>query len=370
MDAIDAVENNIRHRARGGLESPSQLLCMLQAAAFLCGAYAVECIHRKHMLQAEALLDHAEGLTRKGVLKKCSETDLVRCGLRAAMFNVNALLHRQMGNHSQSFRMLQRALKIARQKQGLEVMEAATLINMCSVLMAQGQLPDAITIAGASLSLLSKHELEAEMAWEYEASMHQHIEAGDARSTHAGGRAGRSARISAIWAMVAISHHNLGTMHETARRSDTAKLNYERAQQITHQYLGPSSHIASIISAALLAQPASATSSSRAESQAHSPLSQHLTSSKLSSQFASDGGDDGKGVDTVSAPSLLQGVSEGKLAGKRPAVVQVVGGGASTDVAICSPDSVHRSLVESCGYVHWGHAPTGLRHKVNIANIT
>jgi hypothetical protein len=64
------------------------------------------------------LLEHAEGLTRKAVLKKCHETDLVRwyksscfalvqeyllttnntqvrCGLRAALFSVHALLHRQ-----------------------------------------------------------------------------------------------------------------------------------------------------------------------------------------------------------------------------------------------------------------------------------
>jgi len=96
MDAIQAVETNIRHRARGGIESPSQLLCMLQATAFLCGAYAVECIHRKQLDEAEQLLEHAEGLTRKSVLKKCRETDLVRCGLRAATFSVNALRHRQV----------------------------------------------------------------------------------------------------------------------------------------------------------------------------------------------------------------------------------------------------------------------------------
>ncbi len=117
MDAIQAVETNIRHRARGGIESPSQLLCMLQATAFLCGAYAVECIHRKQLDEAQQLLEHAEGLTRKSVLKKCRETDLVRCGLRAATFSVDALRHRQAGNHALSFRCLQRALKIARQKQ-------------------------------------------------------------------------------------------------------------------------------------------------------------------------------------------------------------------------------------------------------------
>ena len=254
MDAIQAVETNIRHRARGGVESPSELLCMLQATAFLCGAYAVECIHRKLLEEAELLLEHAEGLTRKSVLKKCRETDLVRCGLRAATFSVNALRHRQAGNHAQSFRMLQRALKIARQKQGLEMIEAATLINMGSVLMSQGQLSDAITIAGASLSLLSKHEVEAAMAWECEASTHHHLSSADDLQAQAGGRAGRSARMNAVWAMVAMAHHNLGAMHEAARRPDVATLNYQRAQELAQQYLGPASHIASIITAALCAQ--------------------------------------------------------------------------------------------------------------------
>jgi hypothetical protein len=36
----------------------------------------------------------------------------------------------------------------------------------------QGQLADGITIAGASLSLLSKHELEAGMAWDIEMEIH------------------------------------------------------------------------------------------------------------------------------------------------------------------------------------------------------
>ena len=49
MDTIEAVENNICLRARGGIDSPSDLLCMLQvymhtgwvllATAFLCGAH-------------------------------------------------------------------------------------------------------------------------------------------------------------------------------------------------------------------------------------------------------------------------------------------------------------------------------------------
>ena len=106
---------------------------MLQATAFLCGAYATESIQRRAWDEAAALLDKAQELTRKGVLRKCRETDLVRCGLRAATFHVHALLHRQMGCHGQAVRMLQRALKVTRQKQGLEVTEAATLINLGSV---------------------------------------------------------------------------------------------------------------------------------------------------------------------------------------------------------------------------------------------
>ena len=346
MGAIEAVENNIRHRARGGLESPSQLLCMLQATAFLCGAYAVECIHRKQVDEAELLLEHAESLTRKGVLKKCRETDLVRCGLRAATFNVNALLHRQMGEHSKSFRMLQRALKIARQKQGLEVMEAATLTNMGSVLMSQGQLPDAITIVGASLSLLSKHELEAARAWESEVSLHQYISSGDVPSTEAGGRAGRSARINAIWAMVAMSHHNRGAMHEAAKRSDVACHNYERALEIAHQYLGPSSHTATVISAALSAQQPGSPRSRGA-----SDKLQPTPEKKLSRSG---------GRPPVTSTSA-DGDAPQRSTRRRPDPVQVEA--SSSWAVVRSPDSVHRTLVESCGYVHWGHAPTGLRHK-------
>jgi len=55
----------------------------------------------------------------------------------------------------------------------------------------QGQLADGITIAGASLSLLSKHELEAGMAWDNEMEIHQHIAAGQLAYEQAGGRAGR-----------------------------------------------------------------------------------------------------------------------------------------------------------------------------------
>jgi hypothetical protein len=40
MDTIEAVENNICLRARGGIDSPSDLLCMLQVCiCMLAGCY-------------------------------------------------------------------------------------------------------------------------------------------------------------------------------------------------------------------------------------------------------------------------------------------------------------------------------------------
>ena len=376
VHAIEAVENNIRLRARGGLDSPAQLICMLQATAFLCGAYATESIQRRSWDEAAALLDKAQELTRKGVLRKCRETDLVRCGLRAATFHVHALLHRQMGCHGQAVRMLQRALKVTRQKQGLEVTEAATLINLGSVsprpalpvcaciyarnvcmrggvhvaflhayvcgrvylcvlaqvLLAQGQLTDAMTIAGAALSLLSNHEVEAAKAWACEATLQGKSAArvgGAGAGAGAGGRAGRSARMNALWAMVAVSRHNLGTMHETACRMEAARSNYQHALEVAVQYLGADSRIAAIVSAAVQA-----------------------LSGPVTAQV------------TGSAPSLA---SNGrKCPRQRPAAVLLSGEeGAGVEEQIVSPDSLHRSLVESCGvgYMHWGHAPTELRVK-------
>ena len=44
--------------------------------------------------------------------------------------------------------------------------------------------------------------------------------------------------------MVAMSHHNLGAMHEATKRADMTELNYKRAHDIAEQYLGPASQIA------------------------------------------------------------------------------------------------------------------------------
>ena len=52
------------------------------------------------------------------------------------------------------------------------------------------------------------------------------------------------ARFNAICAMVAMSHHNLGAMHEATKRADMTELNYKRAHDIAEQYLGPASQIA------------------------------------------------------------------------------------------------------------------------------
>ena len=57
---------------------------MLQSVAYLCTAYAVECIARKDFVQAKALLDRGTQLTHKRLLKKCKVTELVRVGLRVA----------------------------------------------------------------------------------------------------------------------------------------------------------------------------------------------------------------------------------------------------------------------------------------------
>jgi len=44
--------------------------------------------------------------------------------------------------------------------------------------------------------------------------------------------------------MVAMSHHNLGAMHEATKRADMTELNYKRAHDIAEQYLGPASQVA------------------------------------------------------------------------------------------------------------------------------
>jgi len=266
-------------------------------------------------------------------------------------------LFRQMGSHSQAFRALQRALKIARQKQGLEVMEAATLINMGAVLMSQGQLLDAITIIGAALSMLSKHEVEAALAWQCEVSIHNSATTGEGGGVEIGGRAGRSARINAIGAMVAMAHHNLGAMHEAARRLEVAKVNYDKAHELAHQYLGPSSHIASIIAAALSAQGCS-------KSKGRGKVQGETSREHAQEQ---NGGGEATSPDTKCAQQDLDpehdaGATRAGAVGsgrRRPAALQ------TSKEALRSPDAVHRSLVEEAyGYVHWGHAPTGLRLKV------
>ena len=206
------------------------------------------------------------------------------------------------------------------------------LCVLAQVLLAQGQLTDAMTIAGAALSLLSNHEVEAAKAWACEAMLQGKSAArvaGAGAGAGAGGRAGRSARMNALWAMVAVSRHNLGTMHETACRMEAARSNYQHALEVAVQYLGADSRIAAIVSAAVQA-----------------------LSGPVTAQV------------TGSAPSLA---SNGrKCPRQRPAAVLLSGEErAGAEEQIVSPDSLHRSLVESCGvgYMHWGHAPTELRIK-------
>ena len=206
------------------------------------------------------------------------------------------------------------------------------LCVLAQVLLAQGQLTDAMTIAGAALSLLSNHEVEAAKAWACEAMLQGKSAArvaGAGAGAGAGGRAGRSARMNALWAMVAVSRHNLGTMHETACRMEAARSNYQHALEVAVQYLGADSRIAAIVSAAVQA-----------------------LSGPVTAQV------------TGSAPSLAS--NGGKCPRQCPAAVLLSGEErAGAEEQIVSPDSLHRSLVESCGvgYMHWGHAPTELRIK-------
>lgn len=190
--AVEAVEENLVLRTRMGTDSPQELVCMLQSVAYLCNAYAVECVSRLDHKQARVLVDKAVGLTRKKLLKKCKVTELVRVGLRAATFNTAAFVHSSLergsapsfrylqralltattdvtSDHSCVFRYLQRALlAVRRHRSGLEVVEAATLVNMSALLIAQGNVDDAVTVTGAAADLVATLAPETKAAWDRE----------------------------------------------------------------------------------------------------------------------------------------------------------------------------------------------------------
>eukprot|EP00960_Hanusia_phi_P013728 402964-Hanusia_phi.AAC.1 len=239
-EAIDAVEDNVKTRTRYQVDESSDLLFLLHAIVFLCNAFALEAMSRGKTEAAESLLGRAEELTKKKVLQQCAVTETVRRGLRSATFHSLALLLRCQGRMQQGFKMLQRALKVVRQKQGMEVMEAATLLNMSLFLCHLSRPLDASTFTRVALSLLADHEPEAHKAW-------ADVALGGS------GSSGRSARVTALLAMAAVGHHNLAAL-QWGREEEEAKKNLRQAESIARTFLGSDSIISSMISSASCGQ--------------------------------------------------------------------------------------------------------------------
>jgi len=139
----------------------------------------------------------------------------------------------------------------------------------------------------------------------------------------------------------------------------------QRAEELARQYLGPSSHIASIVAAALSAQGGSPGGAK---------------GRGLGGKVADEGGNGSPGKAITQMPGKHHMICSDAAEGEAWGWVDGRGGAAGTgsgtkkrpaSLQTCaedlrSPDTVHRSLVQGCGYVHWGHAPTALRHKVAV----
>ena len=224
---------------------------MLQAVVYLCNAYAVELMHRGQLEASAILLQKAESLTKKSVLKKCRVTDYIRVGLRTATFNTASALFRKQGKAQASFRSLQRALKAERKKGGLEVIEAATLINMGVILTEKGNLVDSVLMNTAALEILQKHEPEALRAWYEEADLDSRISSGQIEANSAAGRSGRSARLNALWAMMSIGNYNLAAAKEAKGKLAEACDLFQKSYDVALKYNGPASEIASCVQSTL-----------------------------------------------------------------------------------------------------------------------
>ena len=111
LAAIDAVEDNVRARARFGADGAGTLLAFVEAVAFLCNAFAVESLGRGAADDAAALLARAEETTRRPCLRKCKESEAARLGLRAATFNTLAMVHRRAGHTRAALRAVNSAVK-------------------------------------------------------------------------------------------------------------------------------------------------------------------------------------------------------------------------------------------------------------------
>ncbi|KAJ1481532.1 hypothetical protein T484DRAFT_1899260, partial [Baffinella frigidus] len=245
LQAIDAVEDNVRARARYGTDESSDLISLLEAVVFLCNAFAIECLQRNQLDQADLLLDRAEELTKKSVLKKCRVTEMARAGLRAATFNTAAMMHRKCSSSRQALRAVKSALKVTRRAPGLDVVEAATLLNLSTLLIAEGKAADAITVASSSLQILSNHQPEAERAWEADVALEVAAGQGGKGAGARAGRSGRTARITALLSMVAMGHYNSGVAlgKSAGGLSGKAMDHFARAVEVSERYLGRSSAI-------------------------------------------------------------------------------------------------------------------------------
>lgn len=117
---MGARQENLVARARWGADGAVELVEMLQSVAYLANAYAVESVHGGRLDAAAELLEKAEELTRKRLMRHCAALEYARAGLRASTYNTRALLFRRQALRDRAYRSLQLALKVGRPGEGCE----------------------------------------------------------------------------------------------------------------------------------------------------------------------------------------------------------------------------------------------------------